>query len=179
MEYYKKIIGERLYLSPVNPDEVDAYLKWMNEDYKLAINFGQYPLTVSSKNDLNWLYEPPKNMHRYAIVLLENDALIGSISLHNIDHLNRNAYIGIFIGGEENRGKGYGAEAIRLILNYGFKTMNLHSINLTVHADNHAGIKCYKKVGFKEVGRLPEVFFINGKYVDKIYMSILESEFKG
>ena len=179
MKYYKKIVGKRLYLSPINPEEVDTYLKWMNEDQTLAVNFGQYPLMVSSKNDLNWLYEPPKNMHRYAIVLLENDALIGSISLHNIDHLNRNAYIGIFIGGEENRNNGYGAEAIRLILDYGFNTMNLHSINLTVHVDNYAGILCYKKVGFREVGRLPEVLFIDGKYVDKIYMSILESEFKG
>lgn len=177
MKYYKKIVGERLYLSPINADEVNTYLKWMNEDKTLAVEFGQYPLMVSSKSDLNWLYEPPQNMRRFAIVLLDNDMLIGSISLHNIDHLNRNAYIGIFIGGEEQRSKGYGAEAIRLVLNYGFKTMNLHSINLTVYADNFAGISCYKKVGFLEVGRLPEVLFIDGKYVDKIYMSILEHEF--
>lgn len=117
----------------------------MNEDSALAVNFGQYSQLISSKNDLNWLYEPPQNMYRFAIVLLDNDTLVGSISLHNIDHLNRNAYIGIFIGGEEQRGKGYGAEAIRLILNYGFKTLNLHSINLTVHADNYAGVACYKK----------------------------------
>ncbi len=43
MKYYKKIIGERLYLSPVNPDEVDTYLRWMNEDKTLTVNFGQYP----------------------------------------------------------------------------------------------------------------------------------------
>ena len=177
MRYYKKIVGERLYLSPINPDEVDQYLEWMNEDKTLAINFGQYPLMVSSRNDLNWLYEPPQNMHRFAIVLLENDELIGSISLHNIDHLNRNAYIGVFIGGEQHRNNGYGAEAIRLILEYGFNTMNMHCINLSVHADNPAGISCYKKVGFREVGRLPEMLFVDGKYVDKILMSILEDEY--
>lgn len=177
MKYYKKFIGEHLYLSPVNSEEVDAYWKWMNEDKTLAVNFGLYAQPVSSKSDLKWLYEPPKDMHRFGIVLLDNDTLIGGISLHNIDHLNRNAYIGIFIGGEEQRGKGYGAEAIRLILNYGFKTLNLHSINLTVHADNYAGISCYKKLGFLEVGRLPEVLFIDGKYTDKIYMSMLEHEF--
>ena len=58
MKYYKKMIGERLYLSPINPDptdpdEVDTYLRWMNEDKALAINFRQYPLMVSSKSDLN------------------------------------------------------------------------------------------------------------------------------
>ena len=156
MPYYKKMTGERLYLSPVCRDEVDAYLKWMNEDKTLAVNFGQYPLAVSSKSDLGWLYEPPENMRRFAIVLLDGDLLIGSVSLHNIDQLNRSAYIGIFIGGEEHRNRGYGAEAIRLLLDYGFRTMNLHSINLTVHADNAVGLGCYKKSGFRETGRLPE-----------------------
>ncbi len=178
MRYYKKIVGERLYLSPIDPNEVAPYLKWMNEDRGLAVNFGQYSQMISSRSDLQWLYEPPENMHRFAIVLLENDSLIGSISLHNIDHLNRNAFIGIFIGGELCRGKGYGAEAIRLILKYGFQTMNLHSMNLSVHADNLAGISCYKKVGFREVGRLPEVVFKDGEYVDKIYMALLEDEYK-
>lgn len=179
MRYYKKIVGERLYLSPVDPDEVDAYLEWMNEDRSLAVNFGQYCAIVSSKSDLKWLYEPPKDMRRFAIVLIENDVLRGSVSLHNIDHINRNAYIGIFIGGEQNRDQGYGTEAIRLMLDYGFNTMNLHSINLSVHADNPAGIACYKKAGFREVGRLPEVLFIDGKYVDKVLMEALEDEFRG
>lgn len=177
MKYYKKIVGQRLYLSPVSPEDADTYVRWMNEDQELALNFGQYPLMVTSKADLGWLYAPPQNKRQFAIVALEGDALLGSISIHNIDHLNRNAFIGICIGGEEQRGRGYGAEAIRLILNYGFKTLNLHSINLTVHDDNAQGIACYKKAGFREVGRLPQVLFIDGRYVDKIYMSILESEF--
>ena len=75
MKYYKKIIGEHLYLSPINSDEVDTYIKWMNEDSALAVNFGQYSQLISSKNDLNWLYEPPQNMYRFAIVLLDNDTI--------------------------------------------------------------------------------------------------------
>ena len=178
MRYYKKITGKRLYLSPVDNNEVDCYLKWMNDE-AVAANFSQYNQLVSSKNDLKWIYEPDNHMHRYAIVLLDGDALIGSISLHNIDHLNRNAFIGIFIGEEEHRNKGYGAEAIRLILHYGFKTMNLHNIMLTVHADNGSGIACYKSVGFREVGRLPEWVFKDGKYIDKLYMNIMENAFEG
>lgn len=177
MKYYKKMLGKRLYLSPINTDEVDSYLKWMNDE-PVAANFGEYNQLVSSKNDLKWIYEPRSDMHRYAMVLLDGDVLIGSISLHNIDHLNRNAFIGIFIGEEEHRGKGYGAEAIRLILNYGFKTMNLHNIMLTVHADNDPGIACYKSVGFQEVGRLREWVFKDGKYIDKLFMSIMENEFE-
>ncbi len=177
MQYYKKMVGSRVYLSPIDDSEVESYLKWMNDE-AVAIPFGQYSRVVSSREDLKWIYEPPKDMQRYAIVLLDGDVLIGNISLHNIDHLHRNAFIGIFIGEEQQRGQGLGAEAIRLILQYGFKTLNLHNIMLTVHADNDAGIACYKNVGFREVGRLPEWTFKDGKYVDKLYMSIMEHEFE-
>ena len=84
MKYYKKMLGKRLYLSPINTDEVDSYLKWMNDE-PVAANFGEYNQLVSSKNDLKWIYEPRSDMHRYAMVLLDGDVLIGSISLHNID----------------------------------------------------------------------------------------------
>ena len=178
MCYFRKIIGERLYLSPVCASDDDAanYTKWMN-DKAVAGYFGQYHHVVSSKSDLKWIYEPGSDMQRYAMVLLEGDVLIGSISIHNIDHLNRNAFIGIFIGEEEHRGKGYGAEAIRLLLKYGFDTLNLHNIMLTVTTDNAAGIACYTKLGFREVGRLPEWVFKDGRYVDKIYMGILARDF--
>jgi RimJ/RimL family protein N-acetyltransferase len=148
----------------------------MNET--VARGFGQYHLTVSSKNDLTWLFEPPENMQRYAIVLLDGDIMIGSISIHNIDHLNRNAFLGIFIGEEEYRCKGYGAESVKLILDYGFHTLNLNNIMLSVKEDNVEGIACYKKVGFREVGRRREWVFKDGRYIDVIYMDMLEREFE-
>lgn len=175
--YYKKIVGSRIYLSPTDADEEESYLRWMN-DGAVAVPFGEYSKVISSRNELKWIYEPPGHMQRYAIVLLEGDRLIGSISIHNIDHLNRNAFIGIFIGDEEQRGKGLGGEAIGLILGYGFKTLNLHSIGLSVHEDNPGAIACYKKAGFREMGRLPEWVFKDGKYVDKLYMCITEQEFR-
>lgn len=175
MKYYKKIIGTRIYLSPINAGDVDTYIKWMNET--VAQSFGQYPLVVSSINDLKWLFEPPTDMQRYAIVLVDGDVMIGSISIHNIDHLNQNAFLGIFIGEAEHRGKGYGSEAIRLILDYGFNTLNLHNIMLSVNADNAEGISCYRKVGFREAGRRRDWKFKDGKYIDVIYMDLLACEF--
>ena len=102
MGHFRKIVGERLYLSPVcdSGDDAARYIQWMN-DSAVAANFGQYHRVVSSKQDLPWIYQPPSDMQRYAMVLLEGDVLIGSISIHNIDHLNRNAFIGIFIGEQQ------------------------------------------------------------------------------
>jgi len=177
VKYYKKMMGTRLYLSPINTDDADYYIKWLNDEV-VAKNYAQYSSAVSSKSDLDWLFEPSRGVQRYAIVLLDGDALIGSVSLHDINSINRTAFIGIFIGEEENRGKGYGAEAIRLLLAYGFKTMNLNNIMLSVHADNFAGISCYKKVGFREAGRRREWVFKDGEYVDVIYMDMLAREFE-
>ena len=176
MRYYRKMTSDRLYLSPVSIEDTETYLKWMN-DGVMARGFAQYSNLVASKADLQWLYEPSSNMHRYAIVLEDSDELIGGISIHDIDHRNRHAFIGIFIGEEKHRSKGYGAEAIRLILDYGFNTLNMHNIMLSVHADNKGGIACYKKVGFKEAGRRREWAFKDGQYVDVIYMDILAREF--
>ena len=113
----------------------------------------------------------------FAIVLLDEDTLIGNISLMELDHIGRRATAGLFIGEAGHRGKGYGAEALRLILDYGFRTLNLHNIMLTVHADNSQGMACYQKVGFREFGRRREAIFKDGRYVDHVYMEILDHEF--
>lgn len=73
--------------------------------------------------------------------------------------------------------KGYGTEAIRLLLDYGFNYMNLHSVKLELMSFNERALKCYKKCGFKETGRIRENRFINGNYYDTITMDILEREF--
>lgn len=91
--------------------------------------------------------------------------------------MNRTATLGIFIEDKEYLSKGYGTEAIRLLLDYGFNYMNLHSIKLHLMSFNERALKCYKKCGFKETGRIRENRFINGKYYDTIAMDILESEF--
>lgn len=73
MKYYKKIVGKRIYLSPINANDTDIYIKWMNEN--AARSFGQYS-SISSKNDLKWLFEPPTDMQRYAMVLLNSDVMM-------------------------------------------------------------------------------------------------------
>ncbi len=179
MKYYKKIVGERLYLSPFDTDDEEIYTKWVEwmNDKIVGDNYGG----LSSLVSLSSVKKTIEGLsgYRFSIILLDDDVLIGHISIHDIDHLNRNAFLGVFIGDEENRNKGYGTEAIRLTLRYGFKTLNLNNIMLSVHADNLSGIACYKKVGFKEVGKRREWIYKDGKYIDKLYMDILAREFQG
>ncbi|MDR0948816.1 MAG: GNAT family N-acetyltransferase [Lachnospiraceae bacterium] len=178
MSYYKRIVGQRIYLSPFDsevPEMAETWAEWMN-DTTTAETYGGGGNILFTRESAKKQIESLSG-YRFSIVLLDGDRLIGHTSLHNADTLHRNAFFGIVIGTVEDRNKGYGREALSLLSEYGFKTLNLHSIALTVHSDNGMAISCYKKVGFKEVGRLKEWVFKNGRYVDKLYMSILDSDF--
>ena len=176
MKYFKKIIGERIYLSPINMDDAELYTKWLN-DIEVSESLGIYSRTVSLGAQKKYMENSAGKGHEFAIVALDGDGLLGNVSLGDIESINRTAKIGIFIGEAEMRGKGYGTEAIRLILDYGFKTLNLHNVKLEVFADNARAIACYKKVGFREIGRRREAKYKNGRYVDEVYMDILDSDF--
>lgn len=177
MKFYKKMVGENIYLSPFDAEDEELYAKWAEwmNDETVGGNYGGHQNLVTLTSAKKTIEE--LRGYRFSIILLAHDVLIGHISIHDIDSLNRNAFLGVFIGGEENRNKGYGAEAIRLALAYGFKTLNLNNITLSVHADNAGAIACYQKVGFKEGGKRREWIFKDGKYIDKLYMDILAREF--
>ena len=172
MKYFKRLVGEKVYLSPINVDDYPIYTKWVNNP-----NINKY-LTIQNKlislfNEKEILEVLSKEEFVFAIVKCDNDELIGNVGLQNIDYKNGNAELGIFIGEEDNLSKGYGSEAIKLLLSYAFNNLRLHNIMLTVYADNIRAIKAYTKCGFKEFGRRRETMFRDGHYIDLIYMEIV------
>lgn len=175
--YFKKIEGKRVYLSPMCTDDAIKYTKWMN-DFDVTDKINSSCNVISLESEKAWL---EKNSgignYQFAIVKQENDELIGNCSLHNLDLINGRATVGIFIGDKENRGKGYGSEALELLLSYGFNHLNLNNIMLTVYSFNEPAIFCYKKIGFKEIGRRREAYFKNNERYDEIFMDIIRSEF--
>lgn len=179
MKYFKKLIGERLYLSPLNIEDAEKYVEWFC-DFKVTDGLGRSGSIMTIEAEREWIENSLKNNElNFAIVDLESDKLIGTCSLENINYQNRIGTVGIFIGDEDNRSKGYGTEALKLLLDYGFNYLNLNNIMLTVKSFNERAIRCYEKVGFKEFGRRRESYFLNSKYYDDIHMDILKSEFKG
>ena len=177
MKYFKKLVGERIYLSPRSTEDAEIFTEWMN-DFETTDYTGRSGSIMSLEGEKKFLEERNNEEATFVIVTLEKDKLIGTIGLEDINHINRTATLGIFIGDKEYRSNGYGTEAIRLILDYGFNYMNLNNIKLDVMEFNERAQKCYKKCGFKEYGRRRKSNFTNGKYYDVVQMDILAEEFK-
>ena len=171
MKYFKKIVGERLYLSPMNVEDAENYVKWMS-DRKVTDNLGLTSSIFNIPGEKEYLESKKDNSYDFSIIL-NDDTLIGNISLMHVDNVSGKATLGIFIGDEENRNKGYGTEAIKLLVDYGFNILRLHNIDLNVFDFNKSAIKSYEKAGFKEYGRRHESYFLDGKYHDEISMEII------
>ena len=176
MKYFKKLLGDRIYLSPRNTEDVEKFTEWLN-DFEITDYLGRSGMLVTVDGERKYLEDNSNPKATFVIVTKDKDEMIGTVSLESICSINRSATLGIFIGNKEYWNNAYGTEAIRLILDYGFNYMNLHSIKLHVFSFNERAIKCYKKCGFKETGRIRENKFVNGKYYDTICMDILENEF--
>lgn len=176
--YYKKIVGDRIYLSPRgnSEEEINKYTLWMN-DFKVTDFTGRSGELINLESEKNYLGKPLKDK-TFSIITIKDDKLIGTVGLMDIDNINRSAELGIFIGEEEYRSNGYGSEAIKLILDYGFNYLNLHRIYLNLLSANERAHKCYIKCGFKDAGREREAVYLNGKYYDGILMDILKGEFE-
>ena len=147
MKLFKKLIGENIYLSPTTVDEeiLEKFTKWLN-DFKITDYTGRSACIMTVEGEKKWFENQNANTDQiFFIVRAEGDKVIGSIGLHGIDHISRTATFGIFIGEESGRNKGYGTEALRLILDYGFNYLNLNNIKLDVMEFNDRAIACYKK----------------------------------
>lgn len=179
MKYFKKLVGESIYLSPRNMEDVEKYTKYFN-DFETTDYTGRSGVLLTLEEEKEYLANTfNSKQYFFSIIKLENDEMIGTVSLEDVNFIDRIATLGIFIGEKEERNKGYGTEAIKLLLDYSFNYINLNNIKLDVMEFNERAIQCYKKCGFKEYGRRRKCRYINGKYYDSINMDILKEEFKG
>lgn len=174
MKYYKKLVGHKVYLSPICLEDAETYTKWLN-DLSVTEKLGTSSNMISVCGEQEWIN---KNSQRtiFAIIKTENDELIGNCGFNNVNQIHQCAEVGIFIGDEENRNNGYGSEAMSLLIDFGFNHLNLNNIMLKVFAFNEHAINCYKKAGFKEIGRRRQAYYLRGKYHDEIFMDIIRSD---
>ena len=171
--------GKRINLAPIKREYIESFLKWFN-DPEITQYLAIYrPMTRMEEEDWMENLKKEEDTIRFSIVIPFEDGsenLIGNCGIHNIDWKNRVGELGIVIGEKEFQNKGYGTEAMELLLEYGFNTVNLNRTELLVYDYNIRAIKSYKKVGFIEEGRKRQFMWNKGKFHDAIMMGILAEE---
>ena len=143
---------------------------------EILVNLQLYGGAISLENERAFLSDLSKD-HNYSIIDLETEELIGNCGFLDIDHINQTSEIGIFIGNKKYWNKGYGTEALSLLIDYGFKALNFHNIMLKVYEYNKSAIKCYEKIGFKQIGKRREALYRNLEKYNIIYMDLLQNEY--
>lgn len=181
------IFGERIRFRGIDKEDLATFIKWVNDPEVLRGTGIYLPLAMVDEQDwFDTMRKRPADEHNLAIEARQAGAedgagswtLIGSCSFFNLDHRNRSSEFGIMIGEKSYWNKGYGTEAVRLLCQHGFNTLNLNRIYLRVFETNPGAVRAYEKAGFTHEGRQRKAEFREGNYIDVLVMSLLKDEFK-
>ncbi len=166
----ERLKGRHVYLRALEPDDLE-FLYLLENDPNIWEISGT--ITPYSKHVLRQYLD---NAHRdiydvkqLRLAICKHDgAMVGLIDLFDFDPKNHRAGIGIVVMETHERNKGVGSEAIALLLDYAFSSLDLRQIFANVGADNQASVHLFKKIGFREVGIKKDWIFHHGAYKDEI-----------
>lgn len=174
------IEGTLVNLRAVEMSDADRYVAWFNDTEVTRFLNRRYQLSLAAEEA--WLRETtakPLSYDRVNFAIDTKDSThIGGISFHQAVAEDRRAEIGITIGDKAYWSKGYGTDAMRTLMRFGFDEMNLYRIELTVDARNERAQACYRKCGFVEEVRLRQHRYAEGAYHDTLWMGILRDEWE-
>lgn len=165
--------GERVGLGPLQRHMIPTVQRWFN-DMRTDRTQGDLPGPRSLERVTRWFERrvsgDDDSLITFAIVELASGRPIGLAWLSDIDHRHKTTGFGITIGDSTVRGRGYGTEATRLIVDYAFTSLGLRNVMLEVYANNPAGQRAYEKAGFRVIGRRHACYRAGQQVFDEIYM---------
>ena len=173
------ITGQRVALGPIREDLLPLYERWEN-DFEVIRTHIQTPMPMTAEVMRRWFERVRSGTERIPFTVYARERMqpIGLSGLMGVDFRNRTAELHITISEADFRGRGYGTETAGLVLDYAFTALGLRSVMLTAVDYNHAGLRVYEKLGFREIGRRREAFLYGGRLRDVVYMDILAGEFE-
>ena len=173
------LIGKKVYFRPLEPEDVnDEYLQWVNDqDVVLGRIEVHFPVTKEKQIEYVRSQLARNDIAFFAIMEKGTDKFIGTAKIGPINWIHRFTEHAIMIGDKGSWNKGYGGEVIQLLLEYGFRHLNMHKIYAGIISTNQSSIKKNERIGYKIEAVLKEKIYVNGKYADHIIMSMSKNEF--
>ncbi|MBM7578651.1 GNAT family N-acetyltransferase [Jeotgalibacillus terrae] len=169
---------DRMTLRKVTEEDTEIYHSWRNNPEVMkntSPSMDQY--TKADTAAFIQMISGASDAKSYMIELKETSQPIGIISLIHIDYKNRHAECVIDLGEQKQWGKGFGREAMQLLLAYAFEELNLHKVYLRVFSFNERAVRLYKKLGFEIEGEQRDQLFRDGDWHSVILMGIFQETF--
>ncbi len=170
------LTGEKVILREIRESDLDRLTEFNNNFEMWVMSDDDVPSPKTRKQVETELQEWMKKGTVVPFVIEADGKVIGDCGLHHFNEASRNCSFGIAINDEDYLGKGYGREAVGLLLDFAFRLRNMRRVWLTVNADNERAIRSYKGLGFIEEGRLREHVWQDGNYHDWVYMGLMRTE---
>lgn len=174
----KYLKGTLVYLRPFEPEDADWWWRSINNDEEgRRLTGTQVAFTKAQIAAYIERQAGDDTRVSFAVVRQEDDALVGEVVLNEIHRSNRSANFRVYVEASHT-GRGYGTEAIRLMLDHGFGMLNLHRIELDVYTINERAAHVYEKLGFRREGVKRQNWYYGHPYYDSVVMSVLEDEWR-
>ena len=171
--------GEKVRLRAYAKEDIPKAQAYINDsEIKRCLTPGvPFPLTL--EEEYKWFEKQTafQDTYNFAIEELEEGKYIGGCGINQLDWKNSVATVGIFIGNKDYLSKGYGTDAMNVLIRFVFEQMNINKIKLHVYSFNKRAVRSYEKCGFKLEGTLRQEIFRDGQYHDEYIMGILKEEF--
>jgi RimJ/RimL family protein N-acetyltransferase len=174
------LYGEKVTLRPFRKEDLQRVYDFENDVETRLLAQINPPLPLS----MEWLEAWFDRQHNIeddpaAWFAIEADGqYIGKCGLNNFRQADQTCELGIEIGDKAYWGKGYGRDAVNLLLDYAFRLRNVRKVTLATSSHNERAIRAYLGCGFVEEGRLREQQWCNGRYVDWVFMGIFRRDWK-
>jgi RimJ/RimL family protein N-acetyltransferase len=175
MSLLKMLNSNKVILKGVEELDLESRIKLRNKT-----SFRKYfreHKDITKIDQSNWYKKILSDKNQYNFSIFAENNLIGHCGLYYINWINRSAEFGIYIGNNNYRNGGYGSDALRTLIKYGFNDLNLNKIWCEVYKNNEA-LHVYKHIGFKHEGTLRDNYYNEGRYWDSDILSMLKKEYE-
>ena len=168
--------GKKVNLRAVEKESIEQFRQWRNRP-ELRKYFREYRELSSTMQNAWYENRVLSDDKQVNFEIRFKDTLIGHCGLYYIDWIHRHAEFGIYIGNDSFRSGGFGSDALRTLVKYGFNDLNLNKIWCEVYTNNDA-LDIYRHIGFTDEGVLRQHYYNEGQYWDSTMLSMLKSECK-
>jgi diamine N-acetyltransferase len=162
--------GKNIFLRAVEPADATKLMLWENNPKHWKVTDTEVPFSL---HGIQQLIEQQQHVRstgqlRLMICVNETEEAIGAIDLYDADFRHGKAAVGILIGDEADRNKGFAFESLGLLIDYTRDFLALHNLYCSVQADNLESLRLFEKSGFERIGVRKEWFYIKGERIDEI-----------